>query len=235
MRRAVLLFAIVFWGVCGSAPALAAGNLAAGIADDYELRMEFIETRLEDNHRAARYWQNGWTAFYAASSLAQAALWVDADDSDDSVNYGVGALKSAAGFADMLLRPHPGRLGKAPLRELPRATQEQMDRRLDAGEALLRDSAERAASRRSWRPHLKVLGVNLLAGALIAAFGDEGDAVSSTAIGLAIGEANIWTQPTRPEADWDEYRRRFSRSASADGSSWQLLPVIGGVVLQGRF
>jgi len=235
MARTVWLFALVFGVVCGCAPALAAESPVSGSPEEYALRMEFVESRLEEGRRAALYWQNGWTAFYAVSSLAQAALWIDADNSDDSVNYGIGALKSAGGLADMLLRPHPGRLGKAPLRELPGATPEQRRRRLDAGETTLLHSAERAASRRSWRPHLKVLGVNLVAGALIAAFGDEGDAVSSTALGLAIGEANIWTQPARPEEDWDEYRRRFPRSASGGGVSWQLVPVVGGVVLQGRF
>lgn len=235
MGRTVGLFMLVALSAWNAATVLAADNSAAGSPENYELRMEFIENRLEENRRAALYWQNGWTAFYAVSSVAQAALWIDANDSDDKVNYGVGALKSAAGFADMLLRPHPGRLGKAPLQEMPRETQEQRSRRLDAGETLLLHSAERAASRRSWQPHLKILGVNLVAGALIAAFGDKGDAVSSTALGLVIGEANIWTLPARPEADWNEYQRRFPRPGSGAGVNWQLVPVVGGVVLQGSF
>jgi len=235
MGRMAGLFVLVFLTAVGPAKGLAAGSSTEGSPDGYELRLEFIEQSLEENRQAARYWQNGWTAFYAVSSAAQAALWIDADNNDDSVNYGIGALKSAAGLADMLLRPHPGRQGKEPLLKMSRETPEQRNRRLEAGETLLLGSAERAAARLSWRPHLKVLGVNLLTGALIAAFGDEGDAVSSTVIGLAIGEANIWTLPTRPEADWGEYRRLFPRPGRIEGSSWRLVPVVGGIALRGRF
>lgn len=211
-------------------------NLAAEESlKDYELHREFIENRLEESHRHARYWQNGWTTFYAVSSVAQTALWIDADNNDDSINYGIGALKSVGGLTDMLLRPHPGRHGAEQIRTMPEDTPEQKQSRLQVGENLLQASAERAASRRTWKPHLKVLGVNIIAGALIAAFGDEGDALASTALGVAIGEANIWTQPTAYEADLHTYQATFSGQTSQTAPDWQLVPIAGGVALQRAF
>jgi hypothetical protein len=201
----------------------------------YELRMDFIESSLEENRQHASYWQNGWATFYTVSAVAQTVLWIDADDSDDSINYSIGALKSVGGLADMLIRPLPGRHGALPVLDLPQNSLEQKREKLVFSEALLRDSAQRAAARYSWQPHAKVVGVNAIAGALIAAFGDGGDALVSSAIGIAIGEANIWTQPTRPEDDWRDYQQKFPTSGQLKGPVWQLVPIAGGLALQGRF
>jgi hypothetical protein len=212
-------------------------TLAASAAnlEGYELRMDFIESSLEGNRQHASYWQNGWASFYAVSAVAQTALWIDADNSDDSINYSVGALKSVGGLADMFLRPHPGRHGAIPVLDLPQNSPEQKREKLDLSEAILRDSAQRASSRHNWQPHAKVVGVNVVAGALIAAFGDGGDALVSSAIGIAVGEANIWTQPTRPEEDWRDYQQKFPATGQFKGPGWQLVPIAGGLALQGRF
>lgn len=202
---------------------------------NYELRTEFIESRLEEDRRHAEYWQYGWSTFYAVSAVAQTALWIDADNNDDRVNYSIGAVKSVGGLVDILLRPHPGRHGATPLLDLPQETAEQKHARLERSETLLRASAERAASRYTWKPHIKIVGVNLIAGALIAAFGDEGDALTSTAIGIAIGEANIWTQPTRTETDWREYQQQFPTTGATQTSGWHLVPIKRGLALQTHF
>lgn len=211
-------------------------TLAADIStEDYQLRTEFLESGLDENQRHARYWQNGWSTFYTVSAVAQAALWIDADNNDDSINYGIGSLKSAAALADMLLRPHPGRHGAELVRSLPEATPEQRHERLGYAEMVLRDSATRAASRRTWQPHLKVIGVNLIAGALIAGFGDEGDALTSTALGIAIGEAQIWTQPTRYVKDWEKYQVVKADCFGQSTPRWQLVPIVGGIAIRGHF
>ena len=219
---------ILLFGFSWTSQALATSDIPA----DYRLRMDFLEDRLEDSYKHARYWQNGWAGFYAASTVSQLALWVDADDSDDDIYYSIGALKSAGGLIDILLRPHPGRHGAEPLRGLPQDTQIQKAQRFDRGEIMLKKSAQRAASRNTWQPHIKVFGVNLVAGGIIAAFGDSDDALVSTALGIAIGEANIWTQPTRPEDDWREYQQKFSQPG---GLTWQVVPFGAGLAVTGRF
>ena len=227
------IFIPVIWllSFCCSSLTLAADDNL----QDYEPRMEFIESSLEENHQHARYWQNGWSTFYAVSAVAQTALWIDADNNDDSINYGINALKSVGGLADMLVRPHPGHYGTKRLVTLPETTEEHRRERLDFGETVLRESAERAASRRTWKPHLKVIGVNVIAGALIAAFGDGGDALASSALGIAIGEANIWTQPTGYEEGWNNYQVTFSDRVGENTIRWQLVPMLNAIPLQGRF
>ncbi len=232
MSKRVLAFLLIM-AAFSSSSALAADP--ENSLESYDLRMGFVESRLDESHQHARYWQNGWSTFYAGSALVQTILWIDADKNDDSVNYGIGALKSVGGLADMLLRPHPGRQGAAPLLGWQQEHPEQRDKKLQFAETLLQDSAARAASRHQWQPHIKVIGVNLVAGALIAAFGDSGDALTSTAVGIAVGEANIWTQPTRPEVDLQDYRQAFPRTAGLNKPGWRLVPMAAGIAIKGWF
>ncbi|MBW2690030.1 MAG: hypothetical protein JRC99_08875 [Deltaproteobacteria bacterium] len=235
MLKRFLVWATFILVASSASMTLAAGNQDTGDVELYELRKDFIETSLDGNRQHVRYWQYGWSSFYGLSAAAQTALWIDADNNDDRVNYAIGALKSAAGLTEMLLRPHPGRYGATPMQGMPQKTPAQRRQRLDSGESTLRDSAKRAESRYSWKSHIKVVGVNLVAGALIAGFGDSGDALTSTAIGIAVGEANIWTQPTRPEDDWRKYQQEFPLTGQVAEPAWQLVPIFGGIALVGKF
>ena len=59
------------------------------------------------------------------------------------------------------------------------------------GEQQLLASAARAETRYSLRRHLITIGANLIGGAAILTLGDSNDAVQSTLIGIAVGEAQI--------------------------------------------
>ncbi len=135
---------------------------------DVQQRQEFIEERLDDGRRHAGYWQKGWSGFYSASAAAQTFMWLDADNNDDSINAVVGAVKSAGALVDILLRPMPGRQGADKIRNLP------AKQRLSKGEELIDQTAQRAQERTAGKSHLKGIGVNLLGGMVIAAFGDGG-------------------------------------------------------------
>ena len=207
------------------------GAPSPSIDKELELRLDYIEERLDAGKRHAQYWQNGWTGFYSVSAVAQTVLWLDADNNDDRINYVVGAIKTTGGLVDMLLRPLPGRYGADQIRALEAPSA----KRLDQAEELLQATARRAQEKTTWKPHLKVLGVNLLGGAAILAFGDEGDALISTALGIAVGEANIWTQPTQPIADLQDYQNRFPAMRPQNAHSWQLLPFPGGLMIKASF
>jgi hypothetical protein len=196
-------------------------------------RQLFIEERLDAGRRHALYWQQGWTGFYSASMVVQGVLGVTENDKDDRVKNIVGALKSGVAFAELLLNPIPGRYGADELRNMPTNTPTANLRRLNRGEQLLQRRATRAANRRIWKPHLKVLGLNLVGAVLIAGFGDEDDALPSTALGIAVGEAAIWSQPWLPEADLQDYRNRFPPSRT--GLNWKLVPTPGGIAITGNF
>ena len=227
MKFKVLFLAMVYWLAMNAPGASLVAASAQGLnEDDVQPRQGFIEERLDDGRRHAGYWQNGWTGFYSVSTAAQTFMWLDADNNDDSINAVVGAAKSAGALIDILLRPMPGRHGADKIRDLP------AKQRLSRGEELIDQTAQRAQERTSWKSHFKVIGVNLLGGVVIAAFGDGGDAAVSTTIGIAIGETSIWTQPSQPIANREDYRRRFPESQVKVKKHWQLVPITNGAMVR---
>ena len=121
---------------------------------------------------------------------------IEAEDGDDRVRAIVDATKSAVATPLTLLRdPLPANVGAQPMRDVPGDDRAARMERLAVGERQLLASAARAETRYSLRRHLIVLGGNLLGGAAILTLGDAEDALQSAAIGTAIGEAQIWSQP----------------------------------------
>lgn len=226
MTRMILIGVALLLSTLTTSVALGAEE----VPQDYELRMEYIENSLEDNRKHSRYWQYGWASFFGASAATYTGLWLNSDDSDDSINYSLSALKSTLALGEMLWRPHPGRHGAELLRSLPENSPGQKSARLDYGEDVMRKSSERYTARRTWKPHLILIGVNAVFGGAIAAFGDEGDGAISAAVGIAMGEVKLWTLPSRPADDWREYKQAHTK-----GVSWQLVPISGGLALQGNF
>ncbi len=214
-------------GLIAASPGSTAGLSEAEI----NARLEFLESRLDAGRKDAAMWQNGWSAVYAAVAVAQGALAVTESRRDDQVANGVGALRAVTAFTLLRLRPQPGSKGADPIRALPADDQAG---RLAAAESLLQRSAQRADERYSPRRHLLNLGMNLAFGGMICAFGDCDDAPLSILIGVAGGEAALWSMPTRATSDLQVYQRRFGTRADSR-ISWQILPGPGGIQLRGRF
>ncbi len=103
-----------------------------------------------------------------------------------------------------------------------------------AAEALLARSARRTAERYSPRRHLINVGMNLAFGGMICAFGDCSDAPLSILIGIAGGEAALWSLPKQPLHDQRVYQRRFG-PATGPRISWELVPTVQGLGIRGRF
>ncbi|MEZ4483873.1 MAG: hypothetical protein R2864_04535 [Syntrophotaleaceae bacterium] len=181
----LLLYPFAVHGADRDSPSAIGGN-------ELDLRLDFIETRLDAGKQHAQYWQNGWSGFYAVSALAQTISWLDADNNDDRINYAVGAVKATGSLLDMLAAPPPGRYGADAIRAVEGRSLD----KLDKAENLLQAAAQRAQARTAWKPHLKVLGVNLLGGGVILAFGDRDDALLSTTLGIAV--ARPISGPNRP-------------------------------------
>jgi len=200
-----------------------------------EQRLTFIETRLARQGPDARYWQHGWTGFHAASAVVQGVLAVDADKSDDEVNYLVGAVKSTGALAQMLIRPLPAVQSTTRFQALPSRSREELIHKVAQGEALLYENADRAATRTGWRRHLIGIGANLLGGVAIAAFGDSSDAVTSTLLGIAVSETNIWTEPSRAINDLEDYQNNKWAQRETSEVSWRIVPLARRVEVNIRF
>jgi hypothetical protein len=213
-----------------------AGRLSGEISNtELEQRLKFIETRLARLSPDARVWQYGWTGFHAASAVAQGVLAVDANDSDDEVNYLVGAVKSTGALAQMLIKPLPAVQSATRFQALPSQSREERLGKLAQGEALLHENADRAATRSSWKRHLIGIGANLIGGVAIAAFGDSSDAVTSTLLGVAVSEASIWTEPTRAINDLEDYQHNKWVQRKTSEVSWHIVPLARRVEVNIRF
>ena len=198
-------------------------------------RLGFLEERLDAARPTALAWQWGWTGFYGASLVLNGGYAAVAEDGDDRVRAVVDAAKSGVALAQTLRLvrdPLPANVGAAPMRAVSGDGPAARLERLAVGERLLLASAERAETRYSLRRHLLVIGGNLLGGAAILALGDAEDALQSTLVGTAIGEAQIWSQPWRAPNDLRAYRARFP---GAPGVGWELRPKGRGVKLVLRF
>jgi len=202
---------------------------------ELEQRLKFIETRLGKLNPNARYWQHGWTGFYTATAIGQPILAVNEDDNDGETNYIVGTVKSVGGLALMLLKPLPAVKSYDRFQSIPAQTRAERMHKLEQGEAMMRENSERALQRYGWKRHLMGIGANLLGGAMIAAYGDSSDAVTSTAVGIAVSEAVIWSEPGRAAKDLDDYRDNFRNAHGTGARNWRLVPMTGGIALNVSF
>jgi len=201
---------------------------------EIDARLDFLEQRLDAAQPAGRLWHYGWLSIFGVGLASRTAQAVIADDGEDRVAPLVGIGKSTFAIAEMLLNPLPARLGADPVRAMPNVTPEQTAARLRAAEALLLESAERAREKYTVWPHLGNALLNLAGGGIILGFGDWEDAAISTGLGLAFGEARIFTMPGRPLADLAAYEGRYGPAPPAD-AGWHLTPRANGVALVLRF
>ena len=204
--------------------------------DDREInaRLQFLDSRLQALKKPSSYWQYGWSGFHGTAGAVQLYKAIDENDSDDEVKYYVGAAKSAGALAMQLLKPLPVVEGMNAYEQMPSDTREQKLVKLEKAESLLQREAIRANSRYTLRPHMLIVGVNLVGAAIIAALGDSDDALESTALGIAIGQASIWTQPSASIKHWDSYQQKFN-SADKKALDWRIIPGHKSIALQVNF
>jgi hypothetical protein len=209
---------------------------SAGLsAAELAARLQFLERRLDAGRPTALAWEWGWTAIYTATFARNLSDAINADEGDNRVRAIVDAAKSGLATIQtglLLQDPLSARLGAQPMRDVPGDDRSARLQRLAVGEKQLLTAAERAESRYSLRRHLITIGTNLLGGAAILALGDKIDAARSTAIGIALGEVQIWSQPWRAPGDLRDYDATFP---SGRGITWALGPMGTGVQLAIRF
>ena len=135
----------------------------------------------------------------------------------------------------LLFRPVDARFGAEPLRALPDATRAEQLRKLEAGENLMRRNAERAEQRYDWTVHAGNFAANALVGGLTWAAGDAQSGVITIVLQTLFGELYIWSDPSGPAKDWQEYQRLRAGGSLEASRGWSLASFPGGVALKYRF
>ena len=198
-------------------------------------RLAFLEERLEAGQRNARIWQYGFRSLFAGGIVAGTVEAATDDDSDARVAGIVGAAKGAIGVADLLLEPHPGRLGAAPIHATAGASRAEQWAR---AEAQLDAVARRADDRWDWTRHAGIIALNAAGGLIVGLVGDRTDAIIDSTVGFAVGQLMLWTMPQRSKEDLHDYRQRFGHSAEPR-VSWRLAPLVSsdahGLAVHVRF
>jgi hypothetical protein len=204
-------------------------------AEEIARRLGFLEERLDAGRRTAQAWQYGWTGIYATTLAVGVGQAIATDSGDTRLAAVVGAVKSAGALASLVAEPLPARLGADPLRAVPAEGRRGRLERLAVGERQLRLNVASAESRYSLRRHLEGVTTNLIGGAIIWAFGDPTDALVSTLSGIAVGEAQIWSQPWRATGDLEAYRAAFPTTLAERGVGWRVRPMPNGVQIAFSF
>ena len=190
--------------------------------NDREARLRFIEARLQAEAVQARVWEAGWSIVYIGGFAYSGYELAHAHDAAATTEGAIGAARSVAGGMVMGLRPLKASRGAHELDRAPAA--DDSAQRLQLAESLLRRNAVETERRYSWKPHVLMIGVNLLAGAAIWLAGDGKRGAESAGISIAVGELRIWTQPWQAKRDWREYRQRFGSDADNAAVARPLTP-----------
>ena len=202
-------------------------------------RLKEIERALDEGETAAQLWWSGWVFGLTTAAAGQAVASVSVSARAQPL-FQVGALKAGLGAASVVLVPFPAAFGPAKLRAFRDGTAAERLEKLQTGEQLLRKAAAIERLGRSWVPRVGGLLLNSSASLwLWLREGRPASAAISFALGTAVGEVKIWTQPT---AAIDAEALLAAPSAMALGQAprgpalrWTLAPVPGGLLLAGAF
>jgi hypothetical protein len=126
------------------------------------------------------------------------------------------------------------RLGADPLIAEPLPDEESCLARVAEGETLLRQAAKESQQRWDWKPHLFNVGVNIAGALIVTQAFNQTSGWTSAGIGIAVGEAMVWSHPWKGKSDLEEYETRFTY-ASRPQATWALMPYERGLMVRVTF
>jgi hypothetical protein len=209
---------------CPAPPATTAPALASV---DAESRLRFLEWAFDREIREVDIWSWTWGSAYVAGSVAQGIIAGVIPDRGLRIDLTVGSI--AAGFGALSLFGLPLRVTLL-LRDARGAWSETDRCRLLAqAEATLVEAADRERLASSWVPHVgNVLlnaGIALILG---LGYGRWTSAAISGGIGVAVGEANVLSQPHHLPGLLERYRAgRIDDASGALGSPFAFTGGVG--------
>ncbi len=238
-NRPVLLVALLVC-VVWAAPAAAdpderiTENISALSDAEIERRIAFIESKLDEQEFHAKWWQRGWTGFYATGVVVSSVQAGTTNSADGQADFIASAIKGVGGVARMTLAPHPGRMGAGDIRSMASATRADKERKLAAAESRLLAIAKRSEQRWSWKAHGFNVALNTVSAGIVWAFADKEAAGRNLGLGIGFGTANILSAPWKGDDYLEEYQTQFSGRASA-GWNLAVRPTAGGAKIELQF
>jgi len=197
-------------------------------------RLEWLVVRADSRELHADLWWRTWIGFYGAGVVIQSTRAGLEGDAGQRADLIVGAVKALGGVTRLYFSRPVARLGADPLRAEALPDEPACLERVVQGEALLRQAAEESARRWDWKAHLFNVALNLAGALIVTQAFDEKDGWTSAGIGIAVGEAMLWSHPWQAGSDLEEYEDTF-RYRAPEPVSWSLAPYHAGLRLQVRF
>lgn len=202
-------------------------------------RAAFLEQRLGTQRTHADAWWWGWSIFYGIGAVVQGVRATDAPSDADKADRIIGSFESSAALIRLMVQPHAG-IEAAPISPRRSATREELEAYVAEGERVLAVNADATNAFGPWYAHLINFAINGATGLFLGLrYNEWGKAALSTGIGVAIGEAQIFTAPWEADNDLSEYRRRFGARpgmpVAASGPSFTFAPGPGGLAFGARF
>ena len=174
---------------------------------DISERINFIQTCFDKGQTSGKVWSYGWIGVYGALTGIQGVAAINTDH--NRLTNIVGASQSLLGLAVLIIDPFHARSSGSDLRALPASTPEELKFKLEKAESWLERNYKQEKLGRSWLIHAGVVAGSMLEGG--AVWHDDGfkSGVISFLAGVAVGEIQIWTQPTRGIRDYNDYHNKY--------------------------
>lgn len=234
---AALLFGALSWRPASSwgAGCPSSSEITGGAASPLDgvapsARLSFIRENLRQGAMPARTWSWGWGLGLSATAVAQFGLAAFVDDRGQRAELVLGGAKSVLGLFPILVTPLTVIRDSRRLDErVAGASSSPSDdcTVLADAERMLVAAAWRESFGKSWIQHLGVFVVNLGAGLALGLGYDRWvTGALGAAVGIAVGETIIYTQPRHSVKTLARYRTGALTGPTTTAGSWLLLPTL---------
>lgn len=213
-------------------------------------RLNFINNSLQAGEGTSRFWYWGFLGLYSAGTITQLSLYFAAPSLEsDPVKLEylredmmTGTITTGLGAVFLAISPMPSMYARNQYMKMADDTLEQKREKLSRAEEALRMSAVWEKENRSFLIHAINFGVNLGAGLVIwLAFNRTiVDGLLTFLPGFAVGEIQIFTQPTRAIHDWERYEAKYASGSAYqfrqnDDRLWHIAAAPGGLMVIREF
>jgi hypothetical protein len=198
-------------------------------------RIRYIENVFNESAITSQIWWYGWMGTYSAVAVVSFSIGaVSNNDAVKIVQY-VSGVEALIGVAGLLASPMTSAYASWRLRPMPFGTAEERKEKLARGETYLDDCAEGQALGSSWITHTLNVAINAAGGLVIwkgyekrirnAGSNPMTQGLINFLAGTAVGEIQIFTQPTRGIEDRRIYNQRYRSNARSAGLDVRLFFV----------